>query len=157
MANWIEPIFDRTQEDVDFAIKTITEWLKDNSQVPYDLKGCLNVSDINRIENDIEYLSTRLNELYYINGASSRQWDIVKLPTVGDTERILNNVRLIIEAYNKPDNAPDVPTNMMKYDNINDIEKNLYLIKEMLDIMISLFKSSGTFQCGSTVFLPRRR
>ena len=43
MAVWIDPVFDRTQEDVEFAIEKIAEWvaanITGNPLVVHDLKG----------------------------------------------------------------------------------------------------------------------
>lgn len=155
---WQEPVFDRTQEDVDFAITKIAEWIASGtfSEV-YDLKGCLNVSDINRIEGNIAYLSERLTGLAYPISVSTKQWDKNDLPNEDDIGRIINNVRACVQAYYQPDNAPSIPQSMASYSDINAIEKNIDLIKYLIDLMVSSFHKSGTFQSGSTTFLPMRR
>lgn len=155
---WQEPIFDRTQEDVEFAIRKISEWIALGKPTEvYDLKGCLNVSDINRIEGNIAYLSERLTELAYPSGAFSKKWAKDGLPSEGDINRIIDNVNKIINAFYRPRTAPSLPTTMLSYDGVNSIEKNLDLIKYLLDCMVSSFKKSGTFKSGSTMFLPIRR
>ena len=64
MAVWINPVYDRTQEDVEYAKQKIAEWIAadtmENSLVVHDLKGCLNVSDLNRIEGNIKYLAEQI-------------------------------------------------------------------------------------------------
>lgn len=159
MANvWQEPIFDRTREDVEFAITKISEWIaKGNPKDIYDLKGCLNVSDINRIEGNIAYLAKRLTELQYPPGVSTKQWTKEILPTESDVQRIINNVRACVNAFYAPSNAPSLPNRMITYNDINSIEKYIYLIKYLLDCMVGSFKKSATFQSGSTMFLPIRR
>ena len=148
MADWITPIFDRTQADVDFAIAKIAEWREEGVYNVYDLKGCLNVSDINRIENDIQYLSDNLSTLYYFPHTVSKSWNNAGLPTIEDVTRVIGNVRKIISSYFQYESAPDLPDTMLTYEEINNIEENLHLLKRMLEDMISSFRECGTFTCG---------
>lgn len=148
MANWMTPIYDRTQDDVNFAISKIAEWRDTNSTNVYDLKGCFNTSDINRIENDIKFLSDNLSALCYFSHIKSMSWDNKGLPSILDISRIINNIRAIISSYFQYDTAPDLPKTMLTYEQINDIEENLHLLKNILDNMISSFKECGTFTCG---------
>jgi hypothetical protein len=162
MAYWRLPVFDRTQEDVDRAIKQISEWIASSLSgkpiVVSDLKGCLKVADINRIEGNIAYLSERLNEYYYVADTPSKTWDRGGLPTKYDVERILRNIRELREVFCVHPNAPSVPSSMLRYDDVNAVELNLELIKELLEKMIEcLYKKSGNFNSGCTFFLPIRR
>ena len=158
MAVWIDPVFDRTQEDVEFASQKIAEWIAENITgnplVVYDLKGCLNVSDINRIEGNISYLASELSRLYYPSDTSVKSWTAAGMPNEQDIKRILYNVRSLITAYYQQREAPDVPESLIEYNEVNAVEKNLSLIKELLDCMIGSFKKSDTFQSGKTMFLP---
>lgn len=148
MVEWITPIFDRTQSDVSFALAKIKEWREKGSTDTYELKGCLNVSDINRIENDIQYLSDKLSSLYYFPHTISKEWSTSGLPDMSDILRITDNVKKIISAYVQTSEAPEVPDTMLTFEQINDIEENLYLVKEILESMIPSFRSCGTFECG---------
>lgn len=158
---WINPIFDRTQVDVDFAISKIAEWMasdiNEGTNSVYDLKGCLNVSDINRIEGNIAFLSKELKKHAYSPVTSTKQWENKGLPTENDIKRILNNIRGLTSAFYRPSDAPDIPPQMLVYTDVNAVEKNLSLIKELLDYMVNSFKKSGTFQSGSKMHLPIRR
>ena len=203
---WKEPIFDRTQADVAFAIQKIAEWIgynisaaeydekvrieneklilkegyaattndklilqgdgrahvEDDSLVVkigvvYDLKGCLNLTDINRIEGNIEYLAEKFLELGYPSNVWVRKWDKDSLPNEYDIERIIDNVRALITAFYQPSGAPTLPITISSYDDVNRIEKNIDLIKYLLDCMVSSFKKVGTSKCGSTTHLPIRR
>ena len=204
---WREPIFDRTQEDVDFAIRKIAEWVAYNISaaeydekvrieneelvlregyvervdsnvlvlqgdgrayiendvlvvrigVVYDLKGCLNVLDMNRIEENIAYLSERLLELSYPTDVSTKRWTKGNLPTESDIQRIIGNIRSLINGFYQPNTAPELPSTMLSYDDINAIERNIDLIKYLLDCMVSSFRKVGMHRCGSTMFLPVRR
>ena len=161
MVKWVEPIFDRTQEDVNFAKEQIGKWIADNlignPPETYELKGCLNLSDLNRIEGNIQYISDRLGELQYPVGASCKNWVISDLPTERDLRRILSNVRLIISSYYQQTGVANIPMNMSGYSDINAIEENLYKIKELIDSMIKGFQKSGGFQSGAMRMLPIRR
>lgn len=204
---WREPIFDRTQEDVDFAINKIAEWIVHNISaaeydekvriendelilqegyveavddnklvlngdgrayiendvlvvrigVVYDLKGCLNTLDINRIEENIAFLSERLMELSYPSQVSTKRWSKDNLPADMDIQRIINNVRSLINAFYQPSDAPALPSSMMTYNDINALERNIDLIKYLLDCMVGSFRKVGTHKSGATMFLPTRR
>ena len=207
MANvWKEPIFDRTQEDVDFAIRKIAEWILHNISsaeydekvrieneelilregyvvttddalvlqgdgrayvendalvvkigVVYDLKGCLNKLDINRIEGNIDYLSQKLTELSYPNNVATRQWGKDDLPNEQDIERIITNIKSIISSFYQPSDAPTLPSKMSSHDDVNAIERNIDLIKYLIDCMVNSFKSVGAYNSGTTMSLPIRR
>ena len=162
MAYWKKPVYDRTQEDVDRAIEQISEWVTSSLSgkpiVVSDLKGCLNVADINRIEGNIAYLSERLSEYYYVANTPSKTWDRSGLPTKYDVGRILRNIRELREVFCVHPNAPSVPSSMLRYEDVNAVELNLELIKELLEQMIGcLYKKLDNFKLGSTFFLPIRR
>lgn len=208
MANiWREPIFDRTQDDVEFAIRMLTEWIRDNISpeeydrlvriendalvlqsngvafvnndalvledngrayvendtlvvrvgTVYDLKGCLNVFDINRIEENIAYLTERLSELGYPQSTHTRRWIDSGMPTENDIQRILQNVRSLISDFYQHRDMSTTPQTMLSYEDINAVEKNLHLLKVLLDCMVNSFRKSNTFKSGTTTFLPIRR
>lgn len=158
MAIWQTPVTDRTQEDYDFAKQKIAEWIADPTLVRYDLKGCMNISDINRIEGNIKYLSDRLNELYYRNSTSTfSSWGRESIPTTTEVSRIIQNVNSLVRAYPLRGNAPTVPTNLNSIDDVNNVEKILLIIRENIEMMVSSFKKCGTIHCSSTSVLPLRR
>lgn len=204
MANvWKEPIFDRTLEDVEFAIRKIAEWKKNHTHSVdirvendalivkdegtayvnsdefvlqdegaayvendvlivnvgdvYELKGCLNLLDLNRIEGNIAFLAETMENFSYSPNIHGKRWSRVDMPNQNDMSRIIENIRALISAFYSPDNPPSLPTTMLSYNDINAIEKNLYLIKEMLDCMQSSFKKVGTIKSGSRMILPIRR
>ena len=204
MANvWRNPVFDRTLEDVEFAIQKIADWKKshthsadikveDDSLVVkdagtayvtndklvmqhdgaayvengvlivrvgdvYELKGCLNLLDLNRIEDNINYLAETMEKYSYSPNIRSKQWGRSDMPNQNDMSRIIGNIRALIDAFYSPKDPPSLPSTMLSYGDINAIEQNLYLIKQLLDCMVSSFKAVGTIKSGSTMFLPTRR
>jgi hypothetical protein len=150
--------------------------------VAYDLKGCLNLLDINRIEGNIAYLAEKISELVYPSNLfierataldergqpieivyevspsniSTRQWEKDNLPTESDTQRIIANVRSLVDSFYQHSDAPILPTEMLGYSGVNAIERNIDLIKYLLDCMVGSFKKVGAYKCGAT-YLPLRR
>ena len=208
MANvWREPIYDRTQADVEFAIGKITEWIAynissaeydekvriENEQlilregrveyvnndllkldgdgraiveddalvvkigVVYDLKGCLNTLDINRIEDNVKYLSDKLIEFGYSPSVVTKQWSKEHLPTNIEIQRIIDNIRSLISSFYQVIDAPTLPLQIASYNDVNQIERNIDLIKYLLDCMVSSFRKVGAIKSGAIRFLPTRR
>ena len=204
MANvWREPIFDRTLEDVEFAIQKLKEWKQSHTHTTdirvendalvvkdavtayvdedalvsqhdgvayvdndvlivhvgdvYELKGCFNLLDLNRIEENIGFLAEQMENFSYSPNIRGKQWGRADMPNQNDMSRIVENIRSLISAFYTPNNPPSLPTTMLSYNDINAIEKNLYLIKQMLDVMQTSFKKVGTIKSGSRMILPIRR
>lgn len=200
---WRDPVFDRTLEDVEFAIQKLAEWKKSHTHSTdirvendslvvrddgtayvaddkfvlqeegvayvennvlrvrvgdvYELKGCFNLLDLNRIEGNIAFLAEKMESFSYSPNIHDKQWTNIDMPNQDDMTRIVDNIRSLIDAFYSPDNPPTLPTTMLTYTDINAIEENLYLIKQLLDCMQSSFKKAGTIKSGSTTFLPIRR
>ncbi len=202
-AVWREPIFDRTSEDVEFAIQKLKEWKQNHTHSSdvrvendtllvqdgvtayvtddkfvsqhegiayvendilivhvgdvYELKGCFNLLDLNRIENNITFLAEKMESFSYTPNIYGKQWNREDMPNQNDMSRIVDNIRSLISAFYSPNKPPSLPTTMLSYSDINAIEENLYLIKQLLDVMQTSFKKVGTIKSGSTTFLPIRR
>ena len=123
----------------------------------YDLKGCLNLSDITRIEDNIEYLSNLLISYRFPIATSSKEWTAKGLPNADDMKRIAANIRSLFEGFYTPVGASPIPTIMLSYQDVNAIEYNLHLLKQMTNAMRVAFIPSGTYKCGATNRLPIRR
>ena len=143
MAEWISPVYDRTQNDVDMAKARIKQG--DNLS---ELKGCFNVTDINRIENNSRYIADRLNVLKYANTIVTQSWDMYGVPNSTAVSRLINNVASLISAYYSPAGAPSLPTTLLTYEQVNALEKILYMIKHLVDEEENEFRHCGTFNCG---------
>ena len=143
---WIEPIFDRVQADVEFAIQQMQRWRDTDSSETTDLKGCFNVSDMNRIENNIQYLSDNLSDNYYFSDVVTKTWKKGDLPTVADIDRVIENTRTIVLSV--CDDAPELPTTLLTFVDVNTLEHTLYKIKMILDEMTASFMECDTFDCG---------
>ena len=144
MAEWISPIYDRTQADIDYAKSQLN--LKNNI---YELKGCFNLTDLHRIEDNTRYLADTLNEMYYFNTVITNNSAVISnVPQTKGVNRIINNVAILWDKYYKPTGAVNLPSSMLHYEHINSIEKNLYLLKKHIDDMVGYFKECNTFECG---------
>ena len=140
MAEWISPVYDRTQYDVEYAKSQIR-----SGNNLSELKGCFNVTDINRIENNTRYIADRLNVLKYSNTITTKTWDISGVPNSNEIARLINNVAALISAYYLPEGAPPLPSTLITFEQVNSLEKNLYMIKHLLDEEENQFRYSGTF------------
>ena len=123
----------------------------------YNLKGCLNLSDIIRIEDNISYIADLFIQYRYPIVVSSKTWVKTDLPNANDMKRIANNIRSIFSGYHTPSGATDVPDIMLSYQDVNALEYNLHLLKETLGVMENCFTQSGTYKSGATNRLPLRR
>ena len=204
MANvWRKPIFDRTVDDVEFAIQKLKEWKQSHTHTTdikvendamlvqdgvtayvtddklvsehegtayvendvmivrvgdvYELKGCFNLLDLNRIEDNITFLAENMESFAYAPNIRSKQWNRVDMPNQNDMSRIIENIRALVDAFYSPDNPPSLPITMLSYMDINSIEENLHLIKQLLDVMQTSFKTVGSIKSGSRMILPIRR
>ncbi len=154
---WIEPVIDRTSQDVDTALKKIREWKSQGNPSISDLKACFNISDINRIEGNIHHLSIKLNEYYYKQEIELREWEMLDIPTKADMDELIAKVELLVDKYFAIAGMPDIPNKLLNYEEVNDIEKILLMIKVAIIDMENSFKKCGAFKCGQKTFLPLKR
>lgn len=143
---WITPIYDRTMADVSIALRKIQEWKQSGATSTEELKGCFNVSDMNRIEGNIRYLSDTLSELYYFNKLTTKTWGRDGLPTTSDMKRLIDNTRSLILSFSE--HAPELPTTLLTITDVNCIEENLHKVKLILDVMTGAFRECDTLECG---------
>lgn len=103
---WIEPVYDRSQTDID-------------NKTP---KGHYNVDDLNRIEQDCEYLASVFGV-----AVIARAWSRTDFPSPGEFERILSNLNTLRAAYFLYQTTPATPENPVnEYHKANDIEQILH-------------------------------
>ena len=120
---WQHPIYDRTRHDV----------------VQRTKKGVLNAQDMNRIEGNIQELSSMLSL-----ALQTRTWTEKDVPVVSDYERILANTRKIRQAYSVYPTTPRVPsTPLNHFEKFNEVERILYDV-------YTIFKNNEnpTYYCG---------
>lgn len=99
-----------------FTAEEKAEWDK-------GLKGALNYTDLNRIEENCRELSRLLG----IELTTKTDWDLQDIPTVQEFNRIRYNIELLKTSAYTPYDIPDTPEEPFNtYQKINDIEKILY-------------------------------
>lgn len=156
---WIVPVVDRTLLDVQDALVQIEAWrtqvANGHSPTVTELKGCLNVTDLNRIESNTRYISELLQGYgFQMNVTTKVDWTDECLPNVDDVNRIIDNIKEIRNKYYEPAGMPSLPQTMVSFSDINAIEQSLLLFREMLLAMVRAFRRSGTFRCGQDMKLP---
>ncbi len=124
--------------------------------VVHDLKGCLNLSDIIRIEDNVSYIAEHLKQYQYPVVVDCKEWVQSDLPNADDMKRIASNIRAICSGFVTPSGFTTMSDAMLSYEDINALEYNLHLLKELLDVMKGSFIKSGTHKCGA-MRLPIRR
>lgn len=164
----MEFIYDRTQQDVDFA--------KKNPSNKEYLKGALNYIDLNRIERNYldlaeklqvigknvtltpvkTFIATLYNELienysYYADMTyeellNEDDWKMTDLIFIEYINQIRENVKILKEKLNINENIEF--TNTLDYKQLNVLEKILFEVYENVEKATKAFKYSGTFYCG---------
>ena len=110
---WQQPIYDRIQADIDGQTG----------------KGHYKADDLNRIEQDCEYLAGAFGVTI-----STRTWSRADFPTPSDFSRVLNNITILRAAYYVYQTTPQMPQNPVnQYQKANDLEQilnDLYALYE---------------------------
>lgn len=145
----ITPITDRTQEDVQ-RVQTLiakgysnlsndekAEWLN-------GLKGSLNLSDLERIENNVQLLSDvlELNLETYLG-------KIPQIPTATYYNNLLYNVSQIYGAWAHYDDTPSPPTKVTYYTDLNAIEQIINDIFKILNANFYVY--AGELYAGEII------
>lgn len=152
MLEMITPITNRTKNDVDrvkelfdkgwnnFSDEEKEEWIS-------GLKGSANRSDFERIENNVQLLSDVLEldlQTYF-----GKVPDVIKEDYINT---LLYNVDSIRNAYAKYDDTPQTPKKANVYTELNDIERILLDIYEILNA--NFFNYCGELYAGEVLGLP---
>lgn len=148
-------IYDRTIEDVTQALEIRKNYVQkglplEQAQIDILERGTLTINTINRIENKIQELQNKFNEIYYFCGdVSIKNWQYSQI-FYYETEftRILHNIELLMQAFYVKDDTPQIPEIDVYFQNINDMEKILYDLETIYNDMQLLFRECGTFECG---------
>ena len=147
---WIEPVTDRTQADVDYAKELLGKtWheLCDDQKNEYigGLKGSLNRSDLERIENNIQILLDVLE----INSKSYVE-KVPEFPNTTYYDKMHENVEAIRSrhaVHTDTPATPELPFNT--WNKINAIEKILADVYEIANSQFYYY--SDEIYAGDTV------
>lgn len=137
-----EPVTDRNSSDVEKALEMIEKKysnLTEEEKLEWDsgLKGCLNYTDLNRIEQNLYLLSLVLEV-----EVETKYWEPGDIPVSSDYSRIRNNVETIRNAYTTYKDTPKTPEEpLVTYEKYNDIEK---ILLDIYTILLAHFH----YYCG---------
>ena len=148
--NWISPIYDRKQSDLDYAkaiLKTGYDNLNGDRKVDFlrGLKGCFNYTDMYRIFQDCMYLGALLG----VEVTSAGEWDTGHPAKQRDYMNMCKNVSALREAYfvySNTEPTPNVPIN--SWQKVNVIEKILYDIFAIFQANYNAMKYTGEQYAG---------
>lgn len=149
---WMPPVTDRTQADVDHARALITtgwENLTADQKSEYlaGLKGCLNISDLFRIENNIQIL---IDVLELEN--TSHVGAVPEFPTDTYFSDMQSNVSAIRAAYCVHADTPTVPELPYNtWEKINAVERILADVYEVLSAQFVYY--TGEIYSGESIGL----
>lgn len=144
MRLWQNPVTDRTQSDVERVLELLEKgWqnFSDEEKTEWRarMKGALNVTDLERIQNNIQLLSDVL-ELNLDAPAVS------EIPDEIFCESVRNNTECIRGAYcihTTTPETPEIPLNT--FSKWNDIER---ILADVYEILLNNFY----YYCGSEIY-----
>lgn len=125
---WIQPIYDRTQSDIDNKTS----------------KGYLNYTDMNRIENNIGYIAEQMGV-----SVETKTWTILTMPTSKEMDRIKDNIDLLKKRINFTtyQDCPDDPINT--FTKVNTIESLIEAIEgDLILVMGNLLYAGDDSYCS---------
>ena len=147
-------IFDRTQNDVDTAIRLRKEKVRNfqeltENEIAILEKGMLTINTLNRIEEKQEDLKGILNDMGYWNTPiTNKVWGENDIFNVVDFQRILDNTNVLRQAFFVYKDTPNTPPISYYWDDINALEKILYDLDVMINDVKSNYRECGSFECG---------
>jgi len=161
---WSSPIFDRTLNDVNLLKKIILRIKNvgfDNASASdlsffySDPKGAYNISDNDRIVNNLNYLKTQLNTYGY-NILFSDLPELLEsdLPFYSTVFTNINTAYLeMVDKFYNFTHTPFVFKYQLNYEDINNLEKFCDDLNVLIQKMILEFNYCGTFYSGDTIML----
>ena len=147
-------IFDRTQEDIDTAIRLRREKVQTfqeltESEIATLEKGTLTINTLNRIETKQEELKNLFNDMGYWNTPiSNKEWSENDIFNVDEFQRILDNTNVLRRAFFVYKDTPNTPSISYYWDDINALEKILYDLDVMISNVKADYRYCGEFECG---------
>lgn len=147
-------ITDRTKADVDSAKEIIDSKVKlflelTDSELQTLERGTIGIGTINRIGSKQEELKNKMETYgYFVENIETKIWNYNDIFGEIDFSQLINNTILLRDAFFT---YLDTPANVYlsyDYENINNLEKILVDMENILDYMIANFRECGTFYSG---------
>lgn len=136
-------VTDRTQTDVETALQ-LKEKIKsgqplsESENLMFE-RGFFTINTLNRIEEKQNELGQILNNYGYYNSTVNKEWVNGDILSYVDYHRILNNLDELKNAFTVYQSTPQTPEYMYGYEEVNDIEKILVDIEELIGNMAEQF------------------
>ena len=151
-------ITDRALSDVD-AVKGLAEAIKAGTATEEQVRQYLDVNhkgaytyrDMNRVEDAVYYVATRLHEYGYLHTLPPiRQWTVADKPNQQDFQRYFGNVAVIRQAIAVWANTPEVPDTVVGFDvnQANALEQILVDVDQILNYIKDAWFFSGDLILG---------
>lgn len=147
-------VFDRTAEDVELSKKIIDEKIKKRIDLTEDdlyilSRGSMTIETLNRIENKQNELKNFFNSIGYWNvQIKNKHWSHDEIFDISSFKRILENTETLKKSFFTFNSTPKTPTAKYHFSNLNDLEKILYDLEEMVMDVRSNYRECGNFYCG---------
>ncbi len=147
-------IFNRTEADVTEAKHIILEKVQkfltlSNTEVETLEKGCLTINTLNRIENEQRRLNEVLNDMGYWNTEmTNKEWTISDVFDEQNFQRLLTNIDVLRNAFFTYSETPVTPNISYHFQAINEMEKILNDVGEIVTYTQANYKICGNFSCG---------
>lgn len=148
-------IFDRTQNDIDAALRIRNEKVQKfktltSEEIEVLERGTMTINTINRIEQKQEELKVLFNDMGYWNTEieNKTDWLLTDIFDLENFQRIIDNLNILRQAFFVHISTPPTPIVSYHYQSINSLEKILYDLETMTQDVKSLYKICGTFNCG---------
>lgn len=147
-------IFDRTQKDVEDAVKIRDEKVKTNQALTEEEiatleRGMLTVNSLNRIEGKQKELRNIFNSMGYWNTPIiTKTWDSTQIFNIHEFQRIINNTNILRDALFVYSSTPKTPQISYHFEDINSLERILFDLEEMEINIKKLYRECGNFSCG---------
>lgn len=144
MILWIPAVTDRTQNDIDRIYALLEKgWqnFTDDEKTEWScgMKGALNTSDLERIQNNIQLLSDVLELDLSVES-------VPELPTDTFFDNIIENTESIRSAYCIHSTTPGTPSAPLNtFEKWNDIER---ILTDVYEILLNNFY----YYCGSEIY-----
>ena len=135
-------VTDRTLADVNYAAA--------NPGNATANKGSLNYIDLNRIENNCDYIANQLNVYgHSIAIAVKTDWTVRDFPYRSQIDRIRDNVDDMLDALHRLPDSPDIRYwDSLDWNDANSLEQNLCNLYGLLQRMADVFLICGNAHGG---------
>ena len=146
-------IFDRTQNDVDTAIRLRNEKIKafedlTSEEINTLERGTITINTLNRIENKQREIKDLFFKLSINVDIENKNWEETQIFNQSEFQRILDNLNVLVKSFCIYSSTPNIPKISYRFEDINAIEKILFDLEELYNKALKSFVYCGITYCG---------